>query len=602
MRFFGLILFISLVCSTNMIGEAKDKISDLESQLAVAPAKDKYSLYLQLSTAYAKTNFTKALTNARLAQDYARQQRNAELQAQAAEQMALLYESSNDVRNALKYYQEELDLRLKMPVTDRVTWLYFHMAELYGSDSKRASDLYEKCLPFTTKLGNKGQLLFLYKALYKSYNDRGKLKEALGYLKLYDNLKESFSKKNNEKKVSRLMNDFGKQTKEKNYEINKLSTLNDFQKQEIYKKELDISRKKLLIEAADHERRVFVIILICGVLFIALLIFLIWSIRNSSRKLEAQYHQIQNQKEEIQSQRNELAINYIKLEDNFKELKQQKEEITSQRDEIEEKSIIIREYNKELTQSIQYALKIQEALLPPMEEIKAALPGSFILYRPKDVVSGDFYWMSQTADNRVFIAVADCTGHGVPGGFMSMIGIEKLEEISAMSGSLHPAEMLTELDRRIKKSLRQNSPTASSAFDGMDIALCEFNKNTGEVLFCGANRPLWVYGANNKLNEYPPVKRGIGGRYEILLEFTNQKIELNPNDMLYMFSDGYADQFGGEKKSKLSRKNFRNLLSRTYMLETDKQQEHLNNFFDTWKADESQLDDVLVMGIRYLQS
>lgn len=600
MRLTGFFVFIFLACFTHLMGETRLQISALEAQLDSVPAKDKPALYLRLSQAYASRNFTKALTNAQLAKDAARQLRNTELQAQAAGQMALLYENRKDVRNALKQYQEEMGLRLKMPVGERQTWLYIHLAELYGSDSRKASDLYEKCLPLTKKLGNTEELLFLYKALYKSYNSRGKLRDALGYLKLYDQLKESFNKNNTEKEVTKLVTDFENQKEEKNKEINKLSTLNDLQKQEIYKKELDISEKKLLIEAKDHERRIFMIVSVCGALFTALLIYMVWSIRNSSRKLEEQYHQIQDQKEEIQCQRNELAINYIKLEDIFKELKQQKEEITSQRDEIEEKSSIIREYNKELTQSIQYALKIQEALLPPLEEIKAALPETFILYRPKDVVSGDFYWMSQTPDNRVFIAAADCTGHGVPGGFMSMIGIEKLEEISAMADSLHPAEMLTELDKRIKKSLRQNSPTSSSAFDGMDIALCEFNRNTGEVLFCGANRPLWVYGANNKLNEYPPVKRGIGGRYESLLEFTNQKVELASKDMLYMFTDGYSDQFGGEKKTKLLKKNFRDILSRIHTKSTAKQLEYLNNFFDSWKAEEPQLDDVLVMGIRYL--
>lgn len=268
-------------------------------------------------------------------------------------------------------------------------------------------------------------------------------------------------------------------------------------------------------------------------------------------------------------------------------IEQQKALVESQHDEIQEKQ-------KEILDSINYAQRIQQALLPPLHEVKASLPQSFVLFKPKDIVSGDFYWFADTKE-QALIAAADCTGHGVPGAFMSTIGTEKLNE--AVKDSDHPGTILNLVNQGLKKVLRQNSGKDATR-DGMDIALCAFRKNSNQLSYAGANRPIWIIRKETAaLEEIKATKASIGGFTEDEQQFETHAITLQPGDCVYIFSDGFADQFGQSNK-KLMTKKFKEVLVSISSQPIDEQRDFLDRFIEDWKGTTEQTDDILVIGIR----
>jgi serine phosphatase RsbU (regulator of sigma subunit) len=252
-------------------------------------------------------------------------------------------------------------------------------------------------------------------------------------------------------------------------------------------------------------------------------------------------------------------------------------------------------HKKEIISSITYAQRIQQAKLPSKDDIYSSLPNSFILFKPKDIVSGDFYFFHKN-NNTIFIAAADCTGHGVPGAVMSMICSEKLED--AVSENLDTSNILFKLNKGIKTSLRQSN-NENSTRDGMDIALCSVNIENRILKFAGANRPLWIIRNGNEIiEEIKATKKAIGGYTENNQHFETHEIKLNKNDTFYIFTDGYADQFGGETGKKIMTKRFKDLLL-TIQNKTMKEQEIiLEDFVENWKGGTEQVDDILVIGIR----
>ena len=256
---------------------------------------------------------------------------------------------------------------------------------------------------------------------------------------------------------------------------------------------------------------------------------------------------------------------------------------------------------KAITDSINYAQRIQQSILPTAAYVKTVLPNSFILNKPKDIVSGDFYWLHETApenysavNNKVILALADCTGHGVPGAFMSMLGVEILND--AVKESHSPAKILHLMNEGIKKSLHQNNELIALR-DGMDVIICSIDFEKGMVKYAGANRPLLKI-SNGELEEYFPTKVSIGGYQDYFFEFENTEVKLQKGDTLYLFSDGYADQFGGEKNKKLTTKKFKNEILTMQHLSMDEQKNYLDSFLTEWAGSNQQVDDVMVIGIR----
>lgn len=264
--------------------------------------------------------------------------------------------------------------------------------------------------------------------------------------------------------------------------------------------------------------------------------------------------------------------------------------------EISDQKKIIEEKNKDITDSILYAKKIQDAMLPAKDVTKQLFPENFIVFKPKDIVSGDFYWIANANDFR-FIAAADCTGHGVPGALMSMTGNNFLNQIVLEKNCSSTAEILTELNAAIRKSLKQERADIESK-DGMDIALCRFTNDFSEILFSGANRPMWII-RDNELLEFKGDKRSIGGTQNVnVIPYSETKVVLQKNDCIYIFSDGFADQFGGPEGKKFMTKRLKELLISINSFSMDEQKMKLENEMNNWKGALTQVDDLLVIGIR----
>ncbi|MCW3103681.1 MAG: hypothetical protein JWO09_2121 [Bacteroidetes bacterium] len=269
--------------------------------------------------------------------------------------------------------------------------------------------------------------------------------------------------------------------------------------------------------------------------------------------------------------------------------------------QLEEKNEIIEEKNKDISDSINYAQRIQQAVLPPMEKLDKMLKEYFILYKPKDVVSGDFYWHAKVqttppggdpTHNIVVLAAVDCTGHGVPGALMSIIGTTILNQTVANAAVNTPADALSFLNKEVTKSL-------NSIKDGMDMALVALNLDKMELQYAGANNPIYIV-RDKKFIEIKPDKQAIGADTDNadVKVFTNHVIQLQKGDCIYLFTDGYADQFGGPLGKKFKYKKFQELLVEIQDNTTEEQKHILNYHHEQWKGDLEQVDDILVIGVR----
>jgi len=262
---------------------------------------------------------------------------------------------------------------------------------------------------------------------------------------------------------------------------------------------------------------------------------------------------------------------------------------------INEQKKLVDIKNKEITDSINYALRIQQVLLKTKEEIAAIFPPHFILFKPKDIVSGDFYWATKK-EEFLYVAVADCTGHGVPGAFMSLLGISFLNEINAPKAILSPSEILDKLRDKVIKELNQTGKMFEMK-DGMDISLLKINLNTNHIEWAGANNSLYVVNDKKELVTIPANNQPISF-YPNQKPFTNHSITPNKNDTFYLFTDGYVDQFGGGKGKKYMRKRFKQLLIDNNAIAIEQQKELLENELNAWQGKLEQLDDICVIGIK----
>lgn len=316
--------------------------------------------------------------------------------------------------------------------------------------------------------------------------------------------------------------------------------------------------------------------------------------------------QLQEQNLELKEQKEELLVMN-------EEIRQQNEEIISQRDHIEEqnkaldeKNQIIEKTNQDITSSINYAKRIQQAILPEMDTIRKYFQDCFVFYRPRDIVSGDFYWLAHK-NYKIIVAVVDCTGHGIPGALMSMIGNELLNDIVKSRNITEPDKILNALRRGIIHTLRQEE---SNNQDGMDVAICcidnypdSYREHLGEpkLEYAGAGIPL-VYVQNEQLYEIRPDRIIIGGMkmYENQQSFQKHSILLNTPTSIYLFSDGYQDQFGGADRKKFSSKRFKQILFKYSSLQMNEQKYYLEQAIDEWMAEteEKQLDDMTIIGLQ----
>lgn len=273
------------------------------------------------------------------------------------------------------------------------------------------------------------------------------------------------------------------------------------------------------------------------------------------------------------------------------------EKVQQRTKELKSKMAIVANQNKEITESINYAKRIQASILPSSNKIKHYLPNSFIYYSPKDIVSGDFYWFEHLNKNPM-LAIVDCTGHGVPGAFMSIIGYTQLNEIVTDQKITDPGTVLKELDKRVRMALNQNKDIEGNSKDGMELGFIYIDVNSKQIHYSGAMRPLY-YVRNGELTILKGDKFSIGGPSLTTKQFTTKSISYKEGDCLYLFSDGYPDQFGGPHGKKFMTKNVGKMVTSISNLDMNEQGEIIVQTILDWKRDEEQIDDILITGIKF---
>ncbi|HWY13159.1 MAG TPA: tetratricopeptide repeat protein [Bacteroidia bacterium] len=455
---------------------------------------------------------------------------------------ANLYSLVNDQVKAESYANKALDISLEEGDKMIESLSYNVLAAINNKKGNyaKAEKYAKKANVLSKEIQSKEFMKLDYQLLSEIFENKHDYKTALEYHKLFSGIQDSLYNDENLKQVMQMQQLFETEKKEK--EIFLLTKEKQLQEVELEKKAEQLNKNKIVTYSIAG-----------GSLLVFLLLVVVYSRYQLKQKAN-------------------------------KQLEEQKKEIIGQRDEISLK-------NKEITDSINYAKKIQDALLPSREQLSALFPESFVLHLPKDIVSGDFFWI-EVKEGQKMIAVADCTGHGVPGGFMSVLGMEKLYEAAQSCNG--PAQMLKYLNVFIKKALQQNNEEANSR-DGMDIILCSIDESSQTLNYSGANRPLWIV-EQQKITEISPDKTAIGGHTSGEYEFKSNEIKLNKGSMVYLFSDGFADQFGGENKKKLMTKRFKELIVKASALPIKDQEKFFNKYFNEWKGALEQIDDVLVIG------
>lgn len=281
-------------------------------------------------------------------------------------------------------------------------------------------------------------------------------------------------------------------------------------------------------------------------------------------------------------------------------LTQQKEEILTQKELLEEQNAEIEQQNDtlhnafdEITSSVSYASRIQKAILPPKKIINSHIPDLFILNKPKDIVSGDFFWFYES-NEKVYIAAADCTGHGVPGAFMTAVGNTLLNQIVVDDSEVKPSQLLYKLHLSLQTTLNYEI-SDEKVHDGMDIAICVLDRANKSIVYAGAKRPLYICN-NNSITEYKANRSSIGGIQTVDPVFTDNYIDAKEGDRFYIFSDGYPDQFGGKDGKKLKLGGFKRLICDIQKYPINSQKVAMIDFLHDWKSNLEQTDDILVIG------
>lgn len=372
--------------------------------------------------------------------------------------------------------------------------------------------------------------------LSQTYEEMGDQTNALSFFKISSSLKDSIFNKENAQQINELTEKF--ESKQKQTEIDLLT------------------KDKQISEAKIKQNKITTYFLVIGILLTIVLLSTLFY-RYSEKKKANQLLEEKNSA-------------------------------------IHEQKKLIEEKQNEIIDSINYAKKLQGAILLTESDLKKHFDDIFILYKPKDIVSGDFYWFSESEDNKI-LAVADCTGHGVPGGFMSMLGYESLQDVALRKEISTTSQALTSLDKKITDSLNKSDRTFR---DGMDITLIAINKRLNVLQYSGANRPL-IQISKGELIEHKPDKQAIGGNIDNTEKtYTTHDIACEKGDLFYMFTDGYADQFGGPNEKKFKYKNLLAALNKNHPLPLSEQKTQLDNLFLDWKGKLEQLDDVCIIGIK----
>jgi serine phosphatase RsbU (regulator of sigma subunit) len=453
--------------------------------------------------------------------------------------MALAFEELNKPDSALTYYHKALKLNEEKSDSISISGTLINLGDVYKAkgDYKAAIDYTNRGLLIAEKIRHKSWIMNAAQLLAQLYEHEGDFRRSVKFLKQYDDIKDSLFSESNQKEMTDMEARYQGEKKAREIEVQNLKL--EKQQRDIEKQ----SARSTLFLAGF-----LVVIIILGV----------------------------------------FIRGYLLKKKINQELSRKNDEIHTQKEIIEEKS-------KEISDSINYAKHIQDTILPDPAYLKTLFRESFILFKPRNVVSGDFYWFTKRG-NKILIAAADCTGHGVPGAFMSMISVDKLNQAILNMDITRPSEILSFVNMGMKVTLKQDLSDARNR-DGMDIGLAMIDPVAMKLDFAGANRPLWIV-RQGELLEFAPTKSAIGGTTSNSQLFADTEVVLKPGDLVYLFSDGYADQFGGDKGKKMMTRNFKKLVSTLAEKSMEEQLKVLEDAHQEWRGRFEQVDDILIIGVK----
>ncbi|MES2837824.1 MAG: tetratricopeptide repeat protein [Bacteroidota bacterium] len=495
-----------------------------------------------------------------------------------------VYEYKNNLKIAFDYFLKALEIKKKYDNKHNLGRLYAAIGSYYTQvkNYDKSFEYYNKTYIIEKELGSKYgmasalnnmSISFYFKKDYATCEKY--LLQTLALVKDIDDVDFAQKTYENLAEISRVRGNYedalGYMEESLNYQDTILSkrfknNIAEMQAKFDVEKAHEKTENEKMLRAADNKTAKYVIITI-ALLVILMSVVAIFLYKQSTLRKYA------NARLEIQKQQIEIKNHEIELK------------------------------NKDITDSIKYAKHIQEAIVPPNEFIQKFLPQSFVLYLPKDIVAGDFYWVddqiNENNDLLVYFAVVDCTGHGVPGAMMSVVGANGLYRCVDEFSLREPAAILDKLTAIVEDGFKRGGNVIN---DGMDISIGRLNlgngkKNSYELTWSGANNPLWIIKKNGEFIEIIADKQPIG-KFEHRKPFTQHNLIVEKGDSLYLFTDGYADQFGGPKGKKMKYAKLKQLLIEVKELDTEIQKNKIHTFFNEWRADLEQVDDVCVMGIK----
>jgi serine phosphatase RsbU (regulator of sigma subunit) len=528
----------------------------------------------------------------------------------------------NDMRRndlALSYGLKALGIKERLGETRTVSWLLNNVGTSYINlrDTTNALLYYERSLRIKEAIGDEYGIATTYKNIASIYLARGQNKDALDYYRRSYSIRYRLNPEDHHNH-SRLLGDIGEtflkmEMPDSAYfyisqAIKEGETAGSYEvlARPYMNMALTLSKKGRYQDALDYMyKHVNAKDSVLNTQSNQLMTEM--EAKYDSEKKEQQLMLQQTQIEQQRQKQNSLmlfigliiafaAIVFTIVYAGYRNKKKANRLLSDKNNEIERQKLLVEEKNKDITDSIHYARRIQHALLPSDSYRKSLLPESFILFKPKDIVSGDFYWMERWG-NKTIVAVVDCTGHGVPGAFMTFMSYSLLNEAVLEHGIDQPAAILNEMRRTLKKMLRQKNDQ-DALRDGMDIALCAIDTEKGTVEYAGAFNPLWIIRQGELIEikaDKQPIGEFIDGEQAL---FTNHVLNLEKGDMLYMFTDGYADQFGGDKGKKFKYKPLQNLLSEISTRAMEEQKNILDKTIEDWKGALQQVDDICILGFR----
>jgi tetratricopeptide (TPR) repeat protein len=445
---------------------------------------------------------------------------------------------------ALECFEKALVIKIEMGDANGVAHTYNNIGDLYFDmkDYKRSIEYNLKSIVESEKKHNIGTLQNAYQSLAYAYKEINDYKKAYDYHMKFIELKDSIFDIEKSEQLAEMSTRFETEKKDK----------------ELIKKDAEIKFQAVESKQKETQRNAFVV----GFILVGLLALFIFKGLRDKQKAN--------------------------------------KKLTSAYEEIDLKNKIVEEKNKNITDSINYARRIQAALLASDTLLEKNLPEYFILYKPKDIVSGDFYWAANSKSSgeseEFLICTGDCTGHGVPGAFMSLLGVSSLNEIVLEKRISQPNLILDELRAKLVNVLNPKDSVQKS-YDGMDCSICKYNFKKMELEFAAANNGIWIISDSGVLKEYKADKQPVGYHSEPV-PFTLQKVKLQKGDTIYTFTDGFADQFGGPKGKKFKYKQLQQLLIANSGKPLDYQKDALISALGNWQGPLEQIDDILIIGIK----